>query len=121
MPDAQQENFRDKVELSKSSPAPKTQPQLDDTADCYPQTLVAKHNISSPDLDFAPDPRLVVEGWERRFMADAERAKEAVELYQSLGFEVLTEEVKPTELSDLCSDCQLVVCRYYVTVYTRKK
>ncbi|HEY5669724.1 MAG TPA: hypothetical protein VIS10_06970 [Anaerolineales bacterium] len=121
MPDIQQGNLQDEVDISKTSPAPKAQPQLDETANCYPQTPVSKHDLSLPDLDFEPDPRLVAEGWERRFMADADRAKEAVELYQSLGFEVLTEEVKPTELSDLCLDCQLVVCRYYVTVYTRKK
>ena len=74
-----------------------------------------------PDLNFPVDPGLVSEGWERRFMADAERAREAEELYASLGFEVLVETVKPSELSEVCAGCKLVVCRSYVTVYTRKK
>ena len=121
MPGTNQENLRDNADYSKSRWASSSQPQTDDSTDCFPQTPVSKNDFSLPDLDFEPDPKLVAEGWERRFMADADRAKEAEELYESLGFEVLTEAVKPTELSDLCSDCQLVVCRYYVTVYTRKK
>jgi hypothetical protein len=74
-----------------------------------------------PDLNFEADPRLVADGWERRFMADSQRANEAVELYTSLGYEVRAESVLPSELSDLCTDCKLVVCSTYVTIYTRKK
>ena len=73
-----------------------------------------------PDLDFPPDPELVAQGWERRFMADPIRAKESAELYRSLGFEVLTQSVRSAELSAECSDCKLVVCSAYVTIYTRK-
>jgi hypothetical protein len=32
-----------------------------------------------------PDPTLVAEGWQRRFTADEQRMKEAVELYSELG------------------------------------
>lgn len=74
-----------------------------------------------PDLNFEADPHLVAEGWERRFMADSQRASEATEIYTSLGYEVRTEAVSPSELSDECGDCQLVVCRTYVTIYTRKR
>ena len=74
-----------------------------------------------PDLNFGPDPRLVAEGWERRFMAENQRASEAAELYTSLGYEVRAESVSPSELSDECADCQLVVCHTYVTIYTRKR
>jgi hypothetical protein len=73
-----------------------------------------------PDLHYEADPRLVAEGWERRFMADAERASEAAELYTSLGFEVRAESVLASELSDQCLDCKLIVCRSYVTIYTRR-
>ena len=73
-----------------------------------------------PDLNFEANPRLVAKGWERRFMADSERASEAAELYTSLGYEVRAESVSPSELSDECADCQLVVCHTYVTIYTRK-
>lgn len=54
-------------------------------------------------------------------MADPERARESTEMYQSLGFEVLSEPVLPAELSEVCTDCQVAVCRLYVTLYTRKK
>lgn len=74
-----------------------------------------------PDLNFEADPRLVAEGWERRFMADNQRASEAVELYSSLGYEVRAESISPDELSDECADCQLVICHTYVMIYTRKK
>ena len=78
-------------------------------------------SVHKPDLDFLPNPRLVEEGWERRFMADPECARESTEMYQSLGFEVLSEPVLPAELSEVCTDCQVAVCRLYVTLYTRKK
>jgi hypothetical protein len=67
-----------------------------------------------------PDPALLAAGWERRFVADPVRAEEATALYESLGFEVHAELLKPSEFSDECGDCQLVACRTYVTIYTRK-
>ncbi|MEJ2264961.1 MAG: hypothetical protein P8X95_16065 [Anaerolineales bacterium] len=67
------------------------------------------------DLDLLPNPELVAQG------ADPVRAKESIDLYESLGFEVRAEPVKPSELGDDCTDCQLVVCFSYVTLYTRKK
>jgi hypothetical protein len=73
------------------------------------------------DVDLLPDPELVARGWQRRFMADPVRAKESIDLYESLGFEVRTEPIKPSELGEECTDCQLVVCFSYVTIYTRKK
>ena len=73
-----------------------------------------------PDLDFPPDPALLAQGWERRFMADPSQAKEAERLYSELGFEVRTESIKPFELSELCGSCGLATCRAYVTIYTRR-
>lgn len=72
-------------------------------------------------LNIMPDPQLLAQGWERRFIADPMRAKEAVQLYTDLGFEVLAEPVKENELSEECSDCKLIVSRLFVTIYTRKK
>jgi len=46
------------------------------------------------------DPALVAQGWERRFTADAQRAKEAMELYEQLGYEVAF---------------------HFLAIYTRKK
>ncbi len=67
------------------------------------------------------DPALVAEGWERRFTADEARAKEAMELYCQLGYEVRAEPVRPEEMHDDCDDCQSVVAFHFQTIYTRKK
>ena len=67
------------------------------------------------------DPKLLAEGWERRFMADAERAKEAVELYEELGYEVRTEAVRSEDVADDCEDCQLLMLLEFQTIYTRKR
>ncbi len=73
-----------------------------------------------PDLDIPPDPRLIAEGWERRFTADPRGTKEAIQLYTEMGYEVHTEPVKPTELSDDCQGCALAT-RFFMTIYTRKR
>ena len=70
---------------------------------------------------FEPDPELVAAGWTRRFMADGRRAKEAEELYESLGFDVLMVPVKAEELDDDCADCQVVMQLQFKDVYTRLK
>jgi len=67
------------------------------------------------------DPALVAQGWERRFTADAQRAKEAMELYQQLGYEVRAEPMRPEELDDDCEDCGTVVAFHFLAIYTRKK
>lgn len=73
------------------------------------------------DAQLEPDPRLVAEGWERRFTADEQRTKEATELYTQLGYEVRAEPVRPEELQDDCLDCRTVVSFHFQTIYTRKK
>ncbi len=74
-----------------------------------------------PEFERPANPKLVAEGWERRFMADGGRLAEYSELYQSLGYEVRTETVQPEEVSEECTDCRLVICRQFVTLYTRKR
>ncbi len=66
------------------------------------------------------DPKLLAEGWERRFMADGERAREAVELYEELGYEVRTEAVRSEDVADDCEDCQLLMLLKFQTIYTRR-
>jgi hypothetical protein len=68
-----------------------------------------------------PDPALVAEGWERRFTADEQRAKEAVELYTQLGYEVRAKPVRPEELHDDCQDCRTVVSFHFLAIYTRRR
>ena len=67
------------------------------------------------------DPALLADGWERRFIADARRAEEAVELYESLGYEVRAEPVRREEMGEDCDDCQLLAALQFQTIYTRKK
>jgi hypothetical protein len=73
-----------------------------------------------PELDRPADPNLVAQGWQRRFMADSNRLTEYLELYSSLGFEVRTEAVQTEEIGPECGDCRLVICRQFVTLYTRR-
>ncbi|MCP4422262.1 MAG: hypothetical protein GY805_37110 [Chloroflexi bacterium] len=92
---------------------------------CAPGTLGNKDTRKDllsllPTLEFPADPKLVAEGWERRFMADPARVKEATRTYTELGFEVRTEIIKPDELHEVCGACRLATCHAYVTLYTRK-
>jgi hypothetical protein len=89
--------------------------------DCDPPDVGRISVPILPDLSFDPDPELVAQGWERRFMADPKQVEEATRLYSELGFEVRTERVLPSELSDLCGSCALATCHAYVTLYTRKR
>jgi hypothetical protein len=68
-----------------------------------------------------PDPDRVANGWERRFIADATRTKEAIELYESLGFEVVADPIRTHEMGEECDDCVLVALMQFRTIYTRKK
>lgn len=68
-----------------------------------------------------PNPALVAEGWERRFTADEQRAKEAMELYRQLGYEVRAEPVSPEDVHDDCNDCRAVLSFRFCTIYTRKR
>lgn len=73
------------------------------------------------DAQWQPDPELVAAGWERRFIADAQRAQEALELYAQLGYEVRAEPVRVEELREECEDCRVVIALQFKTIYTRKK
>ncbi len=77
------------------------------------------HRVLS-EAHLEPDPELVAQGWERRFMGDARRVEEAVALYEEMGFEVHTQPVKPVELGDDCDGCRLVVALQFKTIYTRR-
>ena len=66
------------------------------------------------------DPKLLAEGWERRHLADPDRAQEAIEVYSSLGYEVKAQNLTPADFGSDCGDCASVVCKTYVIIYTRK-
>ena len=65
------------------------------------------------------DAELAVEGWERRFIGAPPRLGEAVELYESLGLEVLSDPVTDKELADECAGCTLALNLFRV-LYTRR-
>lgn len=60
-------------------------------------------------------------GWVRRYLADPQRAQEAVETYGSAGFEVHLQQLVPDDFAASCRGCAATVCVSYVVVYTRKK
>lgn len=79
----------------------------------------ARRALSEAQLE--ADPQRIAEGWERRFIADPQRAKEAIELYAEMGFEVCAEPVQPEELGEDCEDCRLLAQLRFKTIYTRRK
>ncbi|KYH36566.1 MAG: hypothetical protein AYL30_007420 [Candidatus Hecatellales archaeon B24] len=59
------------------------------------------------------------QGWIRQFTASEPRLSEAVELYESLGYEVKLEPAIPSEANEACRECLLYEdCK---TIYTRPK
>jgi len=77
-------------------------------------------NLWGDDFSIPANPELVADGWERRFLADEARAKEAFDLYTSLGYEVKSQKLTPNDFGPLCGDCQSAACQLYVMIYTRK-
>ncbi len=72
------------------------------------------------ELSVQADPKLIAEGWERRHLVDPDRAKESVELYTAMGFEVKECTLNPADFGPMCQSCASAVCRTYVMIYTRK-
>lgn len=72
------------------------------------------------ELEPPPDPKLVAEGWERRFTVDGRRLKEFAALYASLGFEVHVVPLRPEEVDPDCGDCRLAALLQFSTIYTRR-
>jgi hypothetical protein len=63
---------------------------------------------------------LEAQGWTCQFTVEAERADEYVELYESLGNEVLVKPVTPgLQVAEECTTCLLAACDRYVVIYTR--
>lgn len=75
---------------------------------------------SVPGCMSPPNPELIAKGWERRFVADAKRAQDALEMYEELGHEVRIEPITLEVLKDECHGC-LVILKQLKAVYTRKK
>jgi len=69
--------------------------------------------------------KLIKEGWTRRFVANEPRLSEAVELYQSMGYEVHLEPLprvdcdSADEESEECRACFKGFEEQYKIIYTR--
>jgi hypothetical protein len=78
------------------------------------------HRILS-EAQLSADSDLEAQGWERRFITDGLRAREMVDLYTELGYEVHLEPLDQQEFNEDCEDCALVALLKFATLYTRKK
>ncbi len=72
------------------------------------------------EAQLTPDPARIADGWERRFIADGQRAEEMMALYRELGFEVCADPVTPEQVGDDCADCRLLMVLAFKTIYTRR-
>lgn len=77
-------------------------------------------SIVPPGSDAERETGLAREGWTRRFTAAPPRLEEAVELYESLGYEVRLEPPSPDELREECEGCPLTPALFRV-IYTRRR
>ena len=71
------------------------------------------------DCGVKPNPALTERGWVRRYLADATRAREAVETYAEAGFEVHLESLQPEDFARACQECAVTACTAFKVVYTR--
>jgi hypothetical protein len=83
--------------------------------------LSANRNEASDVASIHDDPTIDADGWVRRHLADPVRARESIELYESLGFEVMSRRLQPDDLGPECQACAASVCSSYVLIYTRAR
>lgn len=69
----------------------------------------------------AADPARLAEGWARRFVVEARRATEYLDLYAMLGFEVCADPVRREQVADECDDCRIAHLMDFRTIYTRPR
>jgi hypothetical protein len=60
--------------------------------------------------------------WLKRSIIDNELVSEHVEMYESIGFEVMVKDVGPEHLpEEYCKECFIANPEKYKILYTRKK
>ncbi len=64
------------------------------------------------------DAELADEGWKRRFIGSPPRLEESKTLYESMGMEVLLDQITEEELRAECAGCALALTLFRV-IYTR--
>lgn len=68
----------------------------------------------------ARDAELARAGWTRRFVAAPPRLGEMVDLYESLGLEVILVPLAADDMAEECGDCALARAVFRI-IYTRVK
>jgi len=79
---------------------------------------VGQPGTDVPDVRRLRDAELARDGWRRRFTGSPPRLVEVRELYESLGSEVLLDDVLAGELAPECDGCTLALSLFKV-IYTR--
>ena len=93
-----------------------------DGDDCPISSKAAEDQASAQDeLGILTEQRLIAAGWVRRHLADPDRAKEALDLYRSMGFEVKVQTLSPKDFGAKCKLCAETVCGSYSMIYTRRR
>ncbi len=80
---------------------------------------MAPHTRPFSGCNMPHDPAVTAEGWEWRCNTDDLRAREVVDTYQELGFEVRLLPVNVEGLSESCMGCKDML-RGFRAVYVRK-
>lgn len=80
---------------------------------------------SRPTLAIDQDPAAsrAAAGWEFRFVAEGLRAREMVQLYRELGFEVAADPVAEEDIGEAgphCDACRSVAADRFLAIYTRR-
>jgi hypothetical protein len=78
-------------------------------------------NRALAQTQIAADPARLAEGWKRRFVVEARRVPEYVDLYEHLGFEVCADPVRREQVADECDDCRIALLLDFRTIYTRPR
>lgn len=65
------------------------------------------------------NPALLAAGWEYRYLASGQGARDARALYLDLGYEVLLEPPQPEQLDGTCAQCS-AACHHGQLIYTRR-
>lgn len=74
-----------------------------------------------PEKKESVEEKLKREGWTKMFDTKEPRLSECVELYESLGFEVHLEPLRPDEIDEECKACFEGDVEGFKTIYTRAK
>lgn len=59
-------------------------------------------------------------GWIRRFSGPVNKLQDSIDLYESLGMEVMLDDLSASELAAECGDCALAVT-FFKVLYTRRR